>query len=132
MQCLNKAMLIGHLGKDPESITFENGKMLAKFSLATSESFSDEVGKMHTQTDWHQIIVWGKAAGYAIKHLAKGHLVYVEGKIKTRSFEDKENQKRYVTEIVADRVTLLEKKQKQEEENIPSQEELDRDTSLPF
>jgi single-strand DNA-binding protein len=132
MQGLNKATLIGHLGKDPDMVTLEGGKNLAKFSLATSESYKDEAGQLHTQTDWHQIIVWGKLAEYAISYLGKGHLVYIEGKIKTRSFEDKDKQKRYVTEIVAEKLLHLEKKQKQAEENSPTQEELDADQNLPF
>lgn len=132
MQGLNKASLIGHLGKDPALVSFENGKLLAKFTLATSESFRDDTGQVRTQTDWHQIIVWGKTAEYAKKHLSKGQLVYVEGKIRTRSFEDGDKHKRYVTEIVAEKLIHLEKKQKHEEENLPTQEELDNDMKLPF
>lgn len=132
MQGLNKVMLIGHLGKDPEIVPLDKGKALAKFSLATSESYRDDTGKAHTQTEWHAILVWGKLAAYAEKYLHKGHFVYVEGKLKTRSFEDKEGQRRYVTEIVAEKLIHLEKKHIQAEENGPTQEELDSDMHLPF
>lgn len=132
MQGLNKVLLIGHLGKNPEYITFDNGNQLAKFSLATSESFKNEFNEVVTQTEWHAVMAWGKLAAYAHKHLKKGHLIYLEGKIKTRSFEDKEGQKKYVTEIVADRLTQLEKKQKENTDRLPTQEELDKDMNLPF
>jgi single-strand DNA-binding protein len=110
MQGLNKVQLIGHLGKDPEMTPLPNSIRLAKVSMATSESFKDKEGKLQTHTEWHSLILWQGHADYALKYLNKGNLVYVEGKLKTRSFEAKaDGTKRYVTEIVVERISLLEK-----------------------
>jgi len=109
MRGLNKATLIGNLGKDPERQVLEGGIHLAKFTLATSESYNDEKGNKHTETEWHSIIAWRSLAEVAGKYLKKGSMVYVEGKIKTRSFEDKAGVKKYVTEIVAEQLILLDK-----------------------
>ena len=110
MQGLNKVQLIGHLGKDPEMVSLPNSIRLAKVSMATSESFKDKEGKLQTHTEWHSLILWQGHADYALNYLNKGNLVYVEGKLKTRSFEAKaDGTKRYVTEIVVERISLLEK-----------------------
>lgn len=110
MQGLNKVQLIGHLGKDPEMVPLPNAVRLAKVSLATSESFKDGDGKRQTHTEWHSLILWQGYADYALKYLKKGKLVYVEGKLKTRSFEAKtDGTRRYVTEIAVERISLLEK-----------------------
>ncbi len=110
MQGLNKVQLIGHLGKDPEPVPFPNSTRLAKVSLATSESYKNAEGNRQTHTDWHSLILWQGTADYALQYLKKGNLVYVEGKLKTRSFDSKtDGTKRYVTEIVVERISLLEK-----------------------
>lgn len=107
MKGLNKVTLIGNLGKDPEVQTLETGIVLAKFSLATSESYKDSEGVKQTQTEWHTIIVWRSLAEVAGKYLRKGSTIYLEGKIKTRSYEDKDGNKKYVTEIIADNFIML-------------------------
>lgn len=109
MKGLNKVTLIGNLGKDPEIQTFEGGTTLAKFSLATSESYKDKEGNKQTETEWHSIITWRNLAEIAGKYLKKGDTIYLEGKIKTRSYEDKEGNKRYTTEIIADNFIMLNK-----------------------
>ncbi len=114
MQGLNKTLLIGHLGKDPESVPLPNSTKLVKVSLATSESYKDAEGNRHTHTEWHSLILWQGTADYALQYLKKGNLVYVEGKLKTRSFDSKaDGTKRYVTEIVVERISLLEKSPEQ-------------------
>ncbi len=110
MRGLNKVMLIGHLGKDPEVQHLDQGVTLAKFSLATSESYIDKSGQKVDQTEWHNIVIWRKLAEIAEQYLKKGSFVYVEGKIRTRSWDDKEGNKRYSTEIIADNFTMLDKK----------------------
>ena len=110
MRGLNKVMLIGHLGKDPEIQHLEQGVTLAKFSIATSEAYTDKDGQKVTQTEWHNIVIWRNLAEIAEQFLKKGSLIYLEGKIRTRSWEDKEGNKRYSTEIVADNFTMLDKK----------------------
>ncbi len=111
MRGLNKVTLIGNLGKDPELTVLEGGISVAKFNLATTETFKDKNGESHSVTDWHNIVLWRGLAELAAKYLHKGSLVYVEGKLKNRSFDDKEGIKRYVTEIQADELILLDKKE---------------------
>lgn len=132
MTGLNKVMLIGHLGKDVEYMILESGTKIAKFSLATSEGWKNQAGEREEHTEWHNIILWGNLAEYAHQNLKKGSRVYVEGKIKTRSFEDANKQKRYVTEIISDHLLNLEKKQKQADETILAQEDVNKDFNLPF
>ena len=105
----NSVRLLGNVGMDPQVITFDNGNKLAKFSLATSESYKDKEGKKQTETEWHSIITWRNLAEIAGKYLKKGDTIYLEGKIKTRSYEDKEGNKRYTTEIIADNFIMLNK-----------------------
>jgi single-strand DNA-binding protein len=111
MRGLNKVTLIGNLGKDPEVQTLQENIKVAKFSLATSESHKDDKGQAHTSTEWHNIVLWRGLAELTEKYLKKGSLVYIEGKIKTRSYEDKTGAKKYVTEIVAEEIILLDKKE---------------------
>lgn len=111
MAGVNKVMLIGNLGKDPEVKYLEGGVAVAKFPLATSESYKDKTGKKVDQTEWHNIVLWRGLAEIAEKLLKKGAQVYIEGKIRTRSWQDKEGNKRYTTEIVGDNLTLLGKKE---------------------
>ena len=110
MRGLNKVMLIGHLGKDPEMQYLEGNIALAKFSLATSESFKDKAGNWTDKTEWHNIIMWRGLAETAEKYLKKGSFVYIEGKIQNRSWDDKDGNKRYITEIRADRMNMLDRK----------------------
>jgi len=109
MKGLNKVTLIGNLGKNPEIQQLEGGITLAKFTLATSESYRDEKGNKHTDTEWHSILAWRNLAEVAGKYLKKGSTVYLEGKIKTRSYEDKTGVKKQVTEIIADHIIMLDK-----------------------
>ena len=116
MSGINKVILVGHLGKDPEMRHLEGGVAVASFPLATSETFNKD-GRKVEQTEWHNIVMWRGLAEVAAKYLQKGKLVYIEGKIRTRSFEDKEGVKKYTTEIVADNFTMLGRKSDFEETN---------------
>lgn len=110
MKGLNKVMLIGNVGADPVVKTLEGDIKVAKFSIATSESYKDENGKLNTSTEWHSIILWRGLASFAEKYVHKGSMLYVEGKVKTRSYEGENGVKKYVTEIIAENVNLLDKK----------------------
>lgn len=109
MRGLNKVTLIGNLGRDPEIQTINGGISVARFAIATNESYRDDAGKLQTKVDWHPIVAWRGLAELAQKYLRKGSHLYVEGKLKNRSYEDKEGIKRYVTEIVAESFLLLDK-----------------------
>lgn len=104
---LNKVMLIGNLGKDPEIKTFEGGNSLARFPIATSESYTNRQGEKVTQTEWHTIVLRTGLAGVAEKYLKKGDQVFIEGKIKTRSWEDQSGERKYATEVHGDNMTML-------------------------
>jgi single-strand DNA-binding protein len=106
MAGVNKVILVGHLGKDPEVRTLEAGTKVATFSLATTESFKGKDGQRVDQTEWHSIVLWRGLAEVAEKYLKKGQLVYIEGKLKTRSWE-KDGVKKYTTEIQADNMSML-------------------------
>lgn len=107
---LNKVHLIGRVGKPVEIRTTDNSKV-ASFTLATSERFKDRNGEVKEQTEWHNIVVWGKLADVCEKYVQKGSTLYVEGKLRTRSWDDKDGNKRYVTEILASAIQLLDKKE---------------------
>jgi single-strand DNA-binding protein len=111
MKGLNKVLLLGNLGKDPEVNTLEGNVKVAKFSVATTESYKDEHGQTHSNTEWHTVVLWRGLADLAEKYLHKGSTVYIEGKNKTRSYEDKQGVKRYVTEIIGEELILLDKKE---------------------
>jgi single-strand DNA-binding protein len=104
---VNKAIIIGHLGKDPEVRHLEGGKAVANFSMATSESYKNKQGEKVTNTEWHNVVLWSPLAEIAERFLKKGSQVYIEGKLTTRSWEDKEGNKRYTTEIVGRDLTML-------------------------
>src|SRR3989337_1218754 len=104
---VNKAILIGNLGKDPEVRFTANGRAVARFPIATSEVWNDAEGNRQERTEWHNIIVWGKQGESCGQYLAKGRQVFVEGSIRTRTYDDKSGNKRYITEIVAQRVRFL-------------------------
>jgi len=116
MSGINKVILIGHLGKDPEVRYLEGGVSVASFPLATTETFNKD-GRKIEQTEWHNIVLWRSLADVAAKFLTKGKLVYIEGKLRTRSFEDKEGIKKYTTEIVAENFTMLGRKTDFESDN---------------
>lgn len=107
MAGVNKVILIGNLGKDPEVRYLEGGIAVANFPMATTETFRDKNGNKNEQTEWHQIVLWRKLAEVAEKFLKKGMMVYIEGKIRSRSWEDKDGNKRYTTEIFGDTLTIL-------------------------
>ncbi len=109
MSSINKVILVGHLGKDPELRYLEGNVSVASFPLATSETFNKD-GKKVEQTEWHNIVMWRGLADVAAKYLTKGRLVYIEGKLRTRSYEDKEGVRRYTTEIVAESFNILGRK----------------------
>jgi single-strand DNA-binding protein len=104
---LNKVMLIGNLGKDPELRFTPSGRAVARFPLATSEQWTDQSGQRQDRTEWHNVVVWGKQAESCGQYLAKGRQVFVEGSVRSRQYDDKEGQKRYITEIIAQRVQFL-------------------------
>ena len=105
---VNKVILIGNLGKDPEVRRLENGTVVASFSIATSETYTDKkTGEKRDNTDWHNIVVWRGLAEVTEKFIKKGMKIYVEGKLRTRSWQDKENVTRYTTEVVADELNIL-------------------------
>ena len=120
MSGINKVILIGHLGKDPELRSLEGGVSVTSFPLATSETFNKD-GQKVEQTEWHNIVMWRGLAELATKFLQKGKLVYIEGKLRTRSFEDKGGIKKYTTEVVAENFTMLGRKSDFEVDGIPRQ-----------
>ncbi|MBB78240.1 MAG: single-stranded DNA-binding protein [Crocinitomicaceae bacterium] len=105
---VNKVILIGNVGKDPEVRYLENGSVVANFPIATSEVYKDKnTGKKIENTDWHDVVMWRGLAELAEKYVKKGHKIYIEGKLKKRSWQDKENNTRYTTEVIADVMTML-------------------------
>ena len=108
---INKVTLIGNLGKDPEIRRLESGTSVGKFSLATNESYKDKNGEWQDQTDWHDIVAWRYLAEKAERDFKKGKLVYIEGRLTTRKWQDKDGNNRYTTEVVARTANLLEKKE---------------------
>lgn len=115
MAGVNKVILIGNLGKDPEVRYLEGGIAVANFPIATTETFRDKNGNKNEQTEWHQIVLWRKLAEVAEKYLRKGQMVYLEGKIRSRSWEDKDGNKRYTTEIFGDVLTILSRREDQQQ-----------------
>lgn len=115
---VNKVILIGNLGKDPEIRHLENGTTVANFPIATSESYTDKnTGQKVENTDWHDIVVWRGLAEVVEKYVRKGQKVYIEGKLKKRSWQDKEGNTRYTTEVVADELTILSKPESKSHDN---------------
>ena len=107
MAGVNKVILVGNLGKDPEVRHLENGASVANFSIATSETYKDKNGNRQEQTEWHNVVLWRGLAEIAEKYLRKGSQIYVEGKLRTRSWQDKDGNTRYTTEVVWDQMTML-------------------------
>lgn len=105
----NKVQLIGHVGNAPEILTLESGKKLAKFSIATNESYKNAKGEKITDTQWHNVVAWGKTAELVENYVPKGKEIGVEGKLTSRTYEDKDGVKRYITEVVCNELLLLSK-----------------------
>ena len=110
MRGVNRVMLIGNLGRDPDVQHLEGNIAVAKFPLATTETFKDRAGKLISQTEWHTVVLWIGLAELAQKYLHKGSLVYIEGRLRTRSWEDKEGNKKFATEVVGDNLIMLDKR----------------------
>lgn len=107
MGSLNKVMLIGNLGRDPELRSTPGGTQVANFSLATTENYTDRGGNRQERTEWHRVVLWGKLAEIAGQYLSKGRQVYIEGRLQTREWEDKQGQKRQTTEVVGTTMVML-------------------------
>ena len=110
MRGVNKVILIGHLGKDPEVRHLESNTVVANFTLATSDSYTNKEGNRVDNTEWHNVVLWRRLAEIAEQYLKKGSMVYIEGKLQTRSWDDKDGNKRYTTEIVGNSMQMLDKK----------------------
>ena len=104
---LNRVLLIGNLGKDPELRFTPGGRAVARFPVATSEVWSDQDGQRQERTEWHNVVVWGKQAETCGQYLSKGRQVFLEGSIRSRQYDDKDGNKRYITEVIAQRVQFL-------------------------
>jgi len=107
MAGVNKVILLGHLGKDPVVRTLESGAKVANFSLATSRTYKGQDGKAIDETEWHNVSLWGNLAELAEKYLSKGRQVYVEGRLRTRQYDDKDGVKKYVTEIIGENLNFV-------------------------
>ena len=127
MSGINKVILIGNLGKDPEVRYLDSGVAVANLSLATSENYKNKEGERVTQTEWHDVVLWRGLAEVAEKYLKKGSSIYVEGKLRTNKWVDKDENTRYKTEILADKLTMLGKSNSQESSIQNSSED-----DLPF
>ena len=105
----NKVQLIGHVGQDPEIKTFEGGKKVANITIATNDQYTNDKGEKVEQTEWHRVTAWGKLAEIIEKYVEKGKEIAIEGKLSHRSYDDKDGNKRYITEVVANDILLLSK-----------------------
>jgi single-strand DNA-binding protein len=112
---LNKCMIIGNLGRDPEMRYTPSGQAVTQFSVATNRNFRDQQGEWQSETEWFRVVVWGDRGERAAEQLRKGHKVYVEGRLQTRQWEDQTGNKRYTTELIADRVSSLERRDREGE-----------------
>jgi single-strand DNA-binding protein len=115
IKMVNKVVLIGNAGQDPEVRHLDSGVSVANFNLATNETYKDKSGERVTQTEWHRIVLWRGLAEVAEKYVKKGELLYIEGRLRTRSWDDKDGIKRYTTEVYADAMKMLGKKSDQAE-----------------
>src|ERR1700716_33377 len=133
MRGVNRVMLIGNLGKDPDVQYLEGNIGVAKFSLATTETYKDRSGKLISQTEWHTVVLWRGLADLAEKYLHKGSLVYIEGRLRTRSWEDKEGNKKFATEVVGDNLIMLDKREGHAFNNAAHHENLEgiSNTEIP-
>ena len=122
MRGVNRVTLIGNLGRDPDIQYIDGNIPVVKFPLATTETYKDKAGQMISQTEWHNVVLWRGLAELAQRFLHKGSFVYIEGRLRTRSWEDKEQIRRFSTEIVADNMVMLDKKRDQEEAGTYNQQ----------
>ena len=113
---LNKAMIIGNLGRDPEMRYTPNGQAVTQFTVAVNRNYKNQAGEWQEETEWFRVVVWGQQAERAAEYLRKGNKVYIEGRLQTRQWEDQTGQKRYTTELVANQVTNLERRTRDESE----------------
>jgi single-strand DNA-binding protein len=127
MSGVNKVILIGNLGKDPEVRYLDNGVAVANMSIATTENYKNKEGDRISQTEWHDVVLWRGLAEIAEKYLKKGSSVYIEGKIRTNKWVDKDENTRYKTEILADKLNMLGRSVNSDDNNTPSTED-----DLPF
>ncbi|MDC1063365.1 single-stranded DNA-binding protein [Flavobacteriales bacterium] len=127
MSGVNKVILLGNLGKDPEVRYLDNGVAVANMSIATTENYKNKEGDRVSQTEWHDVVLWRGLAEIAEKYLKKGSSVYIEGKIRTNKWIDKDENTRYKTEILADKLNMLARSVNSEDNNTPSTED-----DLPF
>ena len=125
MSGVNKVMIIGRLGADPEVKEISSGNTVTTLSVATSESWNDKQGQKQERTEWHRVVVWGKLAELCGKYLSKGRQLYVEGRLQTRSWEDQNGQKKYTTEVVANNVQFLSGASEQKTQSSSSAEHQD-------
>lgn len=147
MASVNKVILVGRLGKDPEIRSTAGGQTVARFSLATDDKYTDRNGEKQERTEWHNIVAWAKLAEICGQYLRKGKLVYIEGSIRTDSWDDKETgQKRYKTEIIANTMQMLDRRGDEEgggssggyqgsrgrSSNAPASPQMDEDDEVPF
>lgn len=116
MKGVNKVILIGNAGKEPEYKLLQDGTPVARLTIATTESHRLKNGDVQSRTEWHSIIVWRGLANLAQKYIHKGSHLYIEGKLRNRQYEDKDGRKKYITEVIADQVILLDKKLKETEQ----------------
>ena len=129
MSGVNKVILIGNVGKDPEVKTFDGGRTLVRLPLATSETYKDRQGEKHTSTEWHNLEAWGNIAEILEKYVKKGDKIFVEGKLKTDSWEDSQGQRRYSTKIQVKNMTMLGSPGQGSGSNTPGDEFLQGKTS---
>jgi single-strand DNA-binding protein len=120
MRGVNKVVLIGNIGREPDVQHLEGNIAVAKFPLATTETYKDKTGALVSQTEWHTVVLWRGLAELAQKYLHKGSLVYIEGRIRTRNWEDKDKNKRFSTEILGDNLVMLDKRK--DPNDMPSQD----------
>lgn len=140
MASMNRVTLLGNLGKDPEVKAFEGGNKVASFSMATTEAYVDKTtNEKKETTDWHNVSIWGKLADVVENYCKKGSQVLIEGKLRTRSYDDKDGVKRYVTEVIGDKLLLLGKPTGAKEESAPQPQNAsavldkkDEDLDMPF
>jgi single-strand DNA-binding protein len=136
MRGVNKVILVGQLGKDPETRHSAGGGAICNFSMATSEKYKDRDGQQVEKTEWHSIVIFGKLAEIAGEYLKKGSQVYIEGKIQTRKWQDKDGKDRYTTEIVANEMQMLGGKQdaapKTGKQQAPAAADSFEDSEIPF
>lgn len=132
---LNKAIIMGNLGRDVELKYTPSGKAVANFSIATSESWKDKSGQKQEKTQWHNIVAWGSQAEHCDHYLAKGSQVLIEGRIETRSWDDKDGNKKYTTEIIANNVQFIGKKENKQSDSFDSKPEVNQaftSEDIPF